>query len=199
MPSKLQIAQDAEADALLSRDPLALLIAMVLDQQIPLERAFRAPAELRERMGGRLDVHELAGADPEQLAAVFAQPPALHRFPGSMAKRVQALCAHLVERHGGKAARVWKDASDGRQLLANVRALPGFGEQKAQIFVALLGKRLGVRPPGWAEAAGAYGGEGTFLSVADIDGPEALARVRAHKKEMKAAARAAQHAAGTGA
>lgn len=190
MPAKLRLSQDADADALLTRDPLALLIGMVLDQQIPLERAFRSPADLRDRMGGRLDVHELAAADPDELAAVFAQPPALHRFPGSMAKRVQELCAHIVEHHGGKPARVWKDARDGAQLLANVKALPGFGEQKAQIFVALLGKRLGVRPPGWEEAAGPFGREGTFMSVADIDGPESLARVRAYKKEMKAAAKA---------
>jgi uncharacterized HhH-GPD family protein len=189
---KLPLSGDPVADRLLEKDPLALLIGMVLDQQIPLERAFRSPLELQERMGGKLDVAEIAGTDPDELTRLFAQPPALHRFPGSMAKRVQELCAHVLERYGGDPARVWKDAEDGRQLLANVRALPGFGDQKARIFMALLGKRLGVRPEGWAEAAGAYGEAGTFLSVADIDGPEALARVREHKREMKARAKAAK-------
>ena len=198
MPLKLPLSGDDAADQLLEDDPLALLIGMVLDQQIPLERAFKSPFDLKERRGGRLDVHDIAEADPDELAAVFAQPPALHRFPASMAKRVQELCAHLVEEYGGRAEAVWKEASDGADLLRRVKALPGFGDQKAKIFVALLGKRMGVAPAGWEKAAGEYGAEATFKSVADIDGPESLGRVRAYKKEMKAAAKANPPKAGKG-
>lgn len=186
---KLPLSGDPAADKLLEKDPLALLIGMVLDQQIPLERAFRSPADLKARLG-RLDVEELANADPDELALTFAEPPALHRFPASMAKRVQELCRHLIEEYGGRADRVWKSAPDGAQLLTNVKALPGFGDQKARIFVALLGKRLGVQPQGWQEAAGDYGEPGTFKSVADIDSPQALKQVRAYKQEMKARAKA---------
>lgn len=187
----LCIAQDPAADELVSKDALALLIAMVLDQQIPLERAFRSPYDLKERLGGRLDAAEVAAMDPEELARVFATPPALHRFPASNAKRVQELCRIVVDEYDGRPERVWTTAADGAELLRRVKALPGFGEQKARIFVALLGKQLGVRPPGWREAAGDFGAEGTFLSVADIDGAESLARVRRYKQEKKAAAKAA--------
>lgn len=186
----LPFSGDTAADTLLEKDPLALLIGMVLDQQIPLEKAFRSPYDLKERMGGRLDAAAIAGADPDELGTIFATPPALHRFPGSMAKRVQELCHVLVEEYDGKADRVWTDATSGKDLFARVKALPGFGDQKAKIFVALLGKRLGIRPPGWQEAAGAYGEDGSFRSVADIDGPEALTKVRAFKKQMKAQAKA---------
>ncbi|HLG92117.1 MAG TPA: HhH-GPD-type base excision DNA repair protein [Acidimicrobiales bacterium] len=186
---ELHLSQDPKADRLLSRSPLALLIGMVLDQQVPLEWAFRGPYELSRRLGG-LDARRIAGADPDELASVFAEPPALHRYPASMAKRVQALCQHLVERHGGRAEAVWASAEDARQLFENVRALPGFGEQKAAIFVALLAKRLGVAPPGWERYAGPYGQPGSYRSVADIDGPEALERVRQYKKEAKARAKA---------
>ncbi len=189
-PKPLRLSQHADADRLLSEDGLALLIGMVLDQQIPLERAFRSPYELKERLGGRLDPAEIAAMDPDYLAAVFAQPPALHRFPASNAKRVQDLCRIVVERYGGRAEELWESAGDGRRLLADVKALPGFGDQKARIFVALLGKQLGVRPQGWEEAAGEYATPGSHLSVADIDGPESLARVRRYKQEKKAAARA---------
>jgi uncharacterized HhH-GPD family protein len=187
---KLPLSGNEEADRLLEEDPLALLIGMVLDQQIPLEHAFHSPYALKERRGGKLDVRDIAEADPEAFGKVFATPPALHRFPGSMAKRVQDLCAHLIEEYDGEAARVWKDASDGPDLLRRVKALPGFGDQKAKIFVALLGKRLGITPKGWDGAAGKYGEAGSFRSVADIDSPESLGRVRAYKKEMKAAAKA---------
>jgi len=187
---KLPLSGDEAADQLLEDDPLALLIGMALDQQIPLERAFKSPYDLKERRGGRLDVHDIAGADPDEMATVFATPPALHRFPASMSKRVQELCAHLIDEYGGRAEAVWKEASDGADLLRRVKALPGFGDQKAKIFVALLGKRLGVVPAGWEKAAGDFGVDGTFKSVADIDGPASLARVRAYKKEMKAAAKA---------
>jgi uncharacterized HhH-GPD family protein len=186
---ELHLSQDPKADQLLSRSPLALLIGMVLDQQVPLEWAFRGPYELSRRLGG-LDARRIAGADPDELASVFAEPPALHRYPASMAKRVQALCQHLFERHGGRAEAVWASAEDARQLFENVRALPGFGEQKAAIFVALLAKRLGVAPPGWERYAGPYGQPGSYRSVADIDGPEALERVRQYKKEAKARAKA---------
>ena len=191
MKTQLRLAQHDEADRLLSEDPLALVIGMVLDQQIPLERAFKSPYDLKERLGGRLDPAQIASMDPERLAQIFAQPPALHRFPASNAKRVQDVCRIVVERYGGRAAQVWESARDGRQLLADIKALPGFGEQKARIFVALLGKQLGVRPPGWREAAGEFADPGSHLSVADIDGPESLALVRRHKQEKKAAQRAA--------
>ncbi|MCU1490159.1 MAG: hypothetical protein JWM85_1564 [Acidimicrobiaceae bacterium] len=186
----LHLAGEQAADQLLENDPFALLIGMVLDQQVPLERAFSAPLALRERLGGELSVRGVAAIDPEQLAAAFSAKPALHRFPGAMAERVQRLAQLLEERFDGDAAAVWTSASDGTELLANVRSLPGFGEQKARIFVALLGKRLGVRPSGWERAAGSFGEPGSFASVADIDSPEALARVREHKRQMKLAAKA---------
>jgi len=187
VPLKLPLSGDDAADRLLEEDALALLIGMVLDQQVPLERAFRSPFDLKERMGGALDVKAIADADADELGAIFATPPALHRFPGSMAKRVQELCRVLIDDYGGNAERVWKDAADGSDLLKRVKALPGFGDQKAKIFVALLAKRLGVAPAGWEQAAGEYGQAGTFKSVADIDGPDSLLKVRAYKKEMKAA------------
>ncbi len=187
---RLHLSQVAPADALLSSDPLALLIGMVLDQQVPLEWAFQAPLTLQERLGRRLDAAELAGMDSDELTEAFCRRPALHRFPAANAKRVQAMCRLLVDRYGGRADRVWKSAADGDELLANVRSLPGFGDQKARIFVALLGKQLGVRPPGWQEAAAPYGEPGTTMSVADIDGPDTLAAVRRYKQEKKAAAKA---------
>ncbi|HEY2521355.1 MAG TPA: HhH-GPD-type base excision DNA repair protein [Streptosporangiaceae bacterium] len=178
------------ANELLSSDPLALLIGMLLDQQVPLERAFSAPYDLYRRLGHRPTADELAGYDPEALAAVFAERPALHRYPKSMAARVQALAQLLVARYEGDAGRVWGDAPDGADLLKRVAELPGFGAQKAQIFVALLGKRLGVQPTGWREAAAPFGAEGSYLSVADISDEESLGRVRAYKQELKAAAKA---------
>ncbi len=187
----IRLSQDPAADALLSKDPLALLIGMVLDQQIPLERAFAGPAELRRRLGGTLDVHTIAGMDPEELAAAFVQRPAVHRYPRSMAERVRQLCSVVVEEHGGKAQRVWSGAPTGSDLVRRLKALPGFGDQKARIFAALLAKQLGVRPEGWQEACAPFGEPGTFLSVADITGEDSLARVRAQKQVMKAAAKVA--------
>ncbi len=186
----LYLSGDPEADALLSEDPLALLIGMVLDQQVPLERAFSSPRDLRDRLGGQLDAGAIAAMDPAELAAVFSQRPALHRFPASNAGRVQQLCQIIVDEYGGDAARVWEGASSGTELLGRVRALPGFGEQKAKIFVALLGKQLGVHPTGWREVSKPFGDKGTHFSVADITGKEALLRVRAHKAQIKAAAKA---------
>lgn len=191
----LHITGDKAVDKLLTNEPLALVIAMVLDQQVPLERAFRSPFDLKERLG-KLDAVAIASMDPEALAEVFGARPALHRFPKSMAGRVQDVCRIIVDTYGGDAAGIWKTAATGKELLANIEALPGFGKQKARIFVALLGKQLGVRPSGWEKAAAPYGKPGSFHSVADIDSPEALGKVRAYKQRMKAKARAS---AGAGA
>jgi uncharacterized HhH-GPD family protein len=179
-----------EANALLNRSPLALLMAMLLDQQVPLERAFSAPADLARRLGHDPEVEELADYAPDALVAVFSERPALHRFPKAMAARVQALCRVLVETYDGDAERVWAGAQTGPELLKRVGALPGFGEQKAKIFVALLGKQLDVRPEGWREAAGHYGEETAHRSVADIVDEVSLGRVRSYKQQMKAAAKA---------
>jgi uncharacterized HhH-GPD family protein len=180
----------AEANDLLSRDPLALLIGMTLDQQDKLEKAFTSPYVLAQRLGHEPTAHEIAGFDTDELIAIFAKPPALHRFPKAMAGRVQEVCRALVAQYDGDAAGLWRDVADGRELVKRIAALPGFGKQKSQIFAALLGKQFGVRPEGWREAAGAYGEEGSHRSVADIVDDESLGKVRAYKKEMKAAAKA---------
>ena len=187
MPISMPV--DAEANELLTRSPLALLIAMLLDQQVPLERAFSAPRDLARRLGHEPTAEELATANPEELAAVFAERPALHRFPKAMAARVQELTRLIVAEYDGDPAAVWLTASSGAELLKRVSALPGFGEQKAKIFVALLGKQFGVQPPGWREAAGTFGAKGSYLSVADITDAESLGRVRAYKQQLKAAAK----------
>jgi uncharacterized HhH-GPD family protein len=179
-----------EANALLNRSPLALLMAMLLDQQVPLERAFSAPADLARRLGHDPGVEELADHDPDALVAIFSERPALHRFPKAMAARVQALCRVLVDTYDGDAERVWTGAETGPELLKRVGALPGLGEQKAKIFVALLGKQLDVRPEGWREAAGHYGEETAHRSVADIVDEVSLGKVRSYKQRMKAAAKA---------
>lgn len=187
----LHLTQDPEADALLGRSPLAALIGMLLDQQVPMEWAFAGPYTIARRLGvDDLDAHEIAAYDPERFAAVLAQKPAVHRYPGSMAKRVQALCHYLAENYGGDAEAVWRDVPTGREVFTRLNALPGYGRQKAQIFLALLGKRFGVTPEGWREAAGDYGEEGSHRSVADVTGPDSLARVREFKQQMKAAAKA---------
>ncbi|MER6606322.1 HhH-GPD-type base excision DNA repair protein [Streptomyces sp. NPDC000927] len=192
----VRIAQDPEADGLLARSPLAILVGMLLDQQVPMEWAFTGPYTLAVRMGGDdLDAHEIAAYTPEAFVELFTVKPALHRYPGSMAKRVQQLCQYLVDEYEGDASAVWSDATTGTELLKRLNALPGFGTQKAQIFLALLGKRFGVRPTGWREAAGPYGETGSRRSVADITGPESLAEVRAFKQQAKQAARAAKRAA----
>jgi uncharacterized HhH-GPD family protein len=178
-----------EANQLLTNDPLALLIGMVLDQQIPLEKAFTSPLVLQERLGRPLDAADIAALDPEQLGSIFATPPALHRFPGSMAGRVQSLCQAIVDEYGGDPAAIWSSAPDGPTLLKRVKKLPGFGEAKARIFVALLGKQLAVTPSGWRDAAGPYGVDGSLLSVADIRDKGTLDSVRAYKKQAKAAAK----------
>ncbi|MFJ8866052.1 HhH-GPD-type base excision DNA repair protein [Streptomyces sp. NPDC102473] len=188
----VRIAQEPDADALLGRSPLAALVGMLLDQQVPMEWAFTGPLTLARRMGGEdPDAREIAAYDPEAFTELFTTKPALHRYPGSMAKRVQQLCQFLVAEYDGRAEAVWADAATGDELLERLNALPGFGTQKAQIFLALLGKQFGVRPTGWREAAGAYGEDGSHRSVADITGPDSLAEVRAFKQQAKAAAKAA--------
>ncbi|MBD9704100.1 HhH-GPD-type base excision DNA repair protein [Streptomyces caniscabiei] len=191
----LHLAQDPEADDLLGRSPLAALVGMLLDQQVPMEWAFKGPWTIARRLDATdLDAHEIAAADPESFVAVLSTKPAVHRYPGSMAKRIQQLCQYLVDHYDGDASAVWHDVTTGEELLSRLESLPGFGHQKAQIFLALLGKQLGVQPTGWREAAGSYGDPGSFRSVADIKGPESLAKVRAHKQETKAAAKAAKAA-----
>jgi uncharacterized HhH-GPD family protein len=185
----LSLPIDDEANKLLASDPLALLIGMVLDQQVPFEKAFSSPYVLTQRLGHQPTAREIAEFDPDALTAIFAKPPALHRFPKAMAARVQEVCRALVAEYDGDAANLWADAADGQDLLRRIGSLPGFGKQKAQIFTALLGKQFGVRPPGWREAAGSYGEEGSYRSVADIVDDDSLARVRAYKKELKAAAK----------
>lgn len=187
----LCLAQDPAADELLSRDPFALLVGMTLDQQYPMEHAFRGPLKLTERLGlDRLDPAVVAEQDPDAFADLAATPPAIHRYGRSMAGRVQQLARAVVSDYDGDAATIWSTASSGQELYARLTALPGWGEMKARIFVALLGKQLGVRPEGWREAAGAYGEEGATRSVADVTGPESLQAVRAFKQEQKRAAKA---------
>ncbi|MFO7961222.1 MAG: HhH-GPD-type base excision DNA repair protein [Nitriliruptoraceae bacterium] len=191
MHTRLRLTGDEQADQLLSENPFALLLGMLLDQQIAMEVAFLGPARLAERLDGPLDPATVAATDPEELEALFRVKPAIHRYPGSMAKRVQAVANHLLEHHGGDAAEVWQGATDGRELERRLRALPGYGEQKARIFIALLGKQCDVRPEGWQEAAGAYAEPG-FRSIADVTDEGSLQRVRESKQAAKAAAKAAE-------
>jgi uncharacterized HhH-GPD family protein len=196
MPLSLPI--DADANDLLARSPLALVIAMLLDQQVTIEKAFTSPRDLVRRLGHEPTAAELAGFDPEALSAIFSQRPALHRYPRAMAARVQQLCREIVTRYDGDAGNIWAGAGTGGELLARVSALPGFGADKSRIFVARLGKQLGVRPAGWREAAGHFGAEDSRCSVADITDAQSRADVRAYKQGLKAAARAAAPAARTG-
>lgn len=191
MPT-LYLSTEPEADRLLATDPLALLVGMLLDQQIPMERAFVAPYWLTQRMGTtRLDAGAIAGHDPDELGRIFATPPALHRFPGSMAGRTQQLCRVVADQYGGDAAAVWRGVTTGADLVKRLSGLPGFGKQKAQIFAALLAKQFGVQPAGWREATGDYGQAGVHRSVADITDDASLAKVREWKQQQKAAAKAA--------
>lgn len=186
----LHLATTDDGNALLERDPLALLLGMLLDQQIPMEKAFTSPSVLASRLGvERLDAGTIAALPPEELLELFRTPPALHRFPGSMAERTRQLCQALVDDWGGDAAAVWRDAESGAELVRRVGTLPGFGAQKAKIFVALLAKQFGVRPAGWQEATGDYGQDG-FRSIADVVDDASKAKVREFKKEMKAKAKA---------
>lgn len=191
----LHITGDDAADRLLTEDPLALLIGMLLDQQVAMETAFAGPLKISER-AGTLDAAAIASFDPDAFTDLFKATPAVHRFPGSMAARVQALCAAVEQDWGGDASAIWTapaaepgEAPDGATVLKRLKALPGFGEQKAKIFLALLGKQYGYTGEGWREASGSYGEEGCHRSVADIVSPESLAKVREHKRAMKAAAK----------
>ena len=186
----LSLPIDPDANALLARSPLALLIGMLLDQQVPMERAFSAPYDLAQRLGHEPTAEELAGYDPEALTVVFSERPALHRFPRAMAGRVQELARHIAERYGGDAGQIWATAATGAELAGRLAEMPGFGVYKAQITTALLGKQLGVRPAGWREAAGRFGEEGSRYSVADVTDSATLAAVREQKKQAKAAAKA---------
>jgi uncharacterized HhH-GPD family protein len=189
---KLWLAQDPEADQLLDDSPFALLVGMVLDQQIPLEVAFRGPRKIADRMGG-FDAAEIADYDPDKFVALCSERPAIHRFPGSMAKRIQALAQIVMDRCDGDAAALWVAGDpDGNELLRRLKGLPGFGEQKAKIFLALLGKQYGVTPKGWQAAAGEFGKPGTHVSVADIVDAQSLGQVRSYKQQLKAAAKASK-------
>ena len=189
--ARLQLTSDPAADTLLSEEPFALLVGMLLDQQIAMEVAFAGPRKIADRLGG-IDARLIAETDPERFAAVCAQTPAIHRFPGSMAKRVQDLARDIVDRYQGDAAGLWTTGDpDGAEVLRRLKALPGFGEQKSKIFLALLGKQYGVTPKGWRAAAGDYGRDGTHMSIADVVDKGSLDQVRAYKKKMKAAKAAA--------
>ena len=187
--AKLKLVGDPAADALLDDNPMALLIGMLLDQQVPMETAFAGPKKLFDRIGA-IDAQQIADYDPEKFAALCAERPAVHRFPGSMAKRIQALAKEIVDRYDGDAAALWTQGNpDGAEVLRRLKGLPGFGEQKARIFMALLGKQYGVTPKGWRGAAGHYGKAGTHMSVADIVDAGSLEQVRSFKKKMKEASK----------
>ena len=186
----LHLAQNPDADAFLAEDPLGVLVGMLLDQQVPMEKAFSGPYVLATRLGVKhLDAGQIANYDPEEFVALFSEVPAIHRFPKAMAERTQKLARAVVDQYDGDAAAVWTGAKDGADLFKRVSALPGYGKQKAQILVALLGKQFGVTPKGWREAAGDYGAKGSTRSVADVVDAASLAKVRSFKKEMKAAAK----------
>jgi uncharacterized HhH-GPD family protein len=186
VPAKtFPVTGDDEADRLLVSEPLALLMGMLLDQQVPMEWAFLAPSRLKQRLGGTLDATAIAAMSGEEVEALFRERPALHRFPGSMGKRAHQLCQFLVEHYDGDAAKVWKGVKQGDELYRRLRELPGFGDEKAKIFVAVLAKRMGVRPAGWEAAAGPFADDSP-RSVADIDSRESFTRVRAWKQAQKA-------------
>jgi uncharacterized HhH-GPD family protein len=188
--AKLQLVQDPAADELLESNPFALLVGMMLDQQIPMEVAFAGPRKIAERIGG-VDAREIADYDPDAFIKLFSEKPAVHRFPGSMAKRLQTLAQTVVDEYGGDVVGLWTAGDpDGPEVLHRLKELPGFGEQKAKIFLALLGKQYGVTPEGWREAAGDYGKAGTHMSVADVVDQSSLEKVRSYKKAAKAAAKA---------
>lgn len=189
MKGTLAVTGDSEADDLVNTDGLALLIGMLLDQQIPIEWAFRGPAELRRRLGGSLDAATIAAMPADEVRNRCAEKPALHRYPGSMGERIHQLCVFIVEHYDGDATKIWDEAADAKDLLNRLKELPGYGEQKAKIFLAILGKRFGAAPKGWERLAGDYG-KGGYRSVADIDAPGAIDKVREYKLAMKAKAKA---------
>ena len=191
MKGTLAVSGNVAADKLVNTDPLALVLAMMLDQQIPMERAFLSPHQLAERMKGKMSTQKIANTDPEKLQQIFSIKPALHRFPVSMAKRAGTLCQHILDEHDGCAENIWKHAKDADDLFSRIKALPGYGDEKTKIFIAILAKRFGHRPKGWEEKAGAFA-DSTPRSVADIDSSKALAEVRAWKKAQKAKGKSKQ-------
>jgi uncharacterized HhH-GPD family protein len=182
-PERLHFTGDDEADRLLVAEPLALLIGFVLDQQVPVQKAFVGPLEIRRRLG-TLDAASLAAVDPEAFAAAFRERPAIHRFPAAMAAKVQALCAAIARDHDNDASQIWTEATDARDLERRLLALPGIGPMKAKTLLAILGKRFGIKPAGWDEVAP------THPTLGDVDSAEALARYQAGKRAHKAAIRA---------
>ena len=191
-PEALYFTADPEANRLLAQEPLAVLLGMLLDQQVTMEWAFGAPLLLKRRLGvDRLDATDIAASDPAALEAVFRDKPALHRYPGSMAKRTHDLCRFIVDNYDGRTEAIWNGAASGEELLARVQALPGFGKDKARIFVGVLGKRLGVQPPGWEKAAA------DWASIADVDSYERISEIREKKRAAKAVKKAAQKPAKT--
>jgi uncharacterized HhH-GPD family protein len=191
MKGTLAVTNDPEANELLNADPLALLLGMLLDQQVPMEWAFLAPYKLKDRLGGSLDATQIAALGPEKVEEIFRDKPALHRFPGSMGRRAHAVCQHLVDHYGGRAEALWSDDVDGAELLRRLKELPGFGDEKSMIFIALLAKRMGVQPQGWEQAAGPFA-DPEPRSVADIDSKESFARVREWKQAKKKAGKTKQ-------
>lgn len=189
----IPISGDPEADALLEDEPLALVIGMLLDQQVPMEWAFRGPLTLKQRLGGSLDAAAIAAMDVEEFVAVCCAKPAIHRFPAAMGRRIWELCGHVEQHYDGDASKIWKGVRSGEALIARVRALPGYGEEKSKILIAILGKRLGTRPTGWEVVAAPFSDEQP-RSVADVADPDSLAAVRSWKKAMKAAKRSKQDA-----
>ena len=187
-PERLYFTGNDEADELIAREPLALLIGFVLDQQVPLQKAFTSPLELKKRLGGQLDAHDIAGRDPGELEEIFRAKPALHRFPGTMAERTQALCEALAQDYDGDAARIWRDAVDARDLERRLLALPGIGPMKVRSLIAILGKRFGFKPPGWEEVAPKH------PTLGDVDSPETLQRYQDAKRAYKAKLRAERSA-----
>lgn len=187
-PDRLYFTGNDEADELLARAPLALLIGFVCDQQVPLQKAFSTPLELKRRLGGRLDAADIAGRDPGELEDVFRAKPALHRYPGMMARRTQELCAAIESEYGGDAERVWSEAADGPDLRRRLLDLPGIGEMKVRSLIAILGKRFGIQPPGWEEVAPKH------HTLGDVDSPEALARYQDAKRAYKAKLRSERSA-----
>ena len=185
----LFITGDPAADKLLNTDPLALLLGMLLDQQVPMEWAFKGPFTLQDRLGGKLDANAIAAMDPDEFVAAFTDKPALHRFPGSMGKRAHAVCVAIAEDYDGDPSRIWTEAADGADLYKRLRKLPGYGDEKTRIFMAILAKRMGIELAGWEEAAVPFS-DPTPRSVADIHDTASLAKVREFKKAKKAAGKA---------
>ena len=190
MPESLPFTEDEDANRLLAANPLAALIGMLLDQQYPMERAFYSPHLLAERLDGPLEPETIAPLEDDEIEEIFKGPPALHRFPASMGRRTRDMCRHIVEEYDGDAAEVWRGAEDGKDLYRRLKAIPGFGESKARVFIGVIGKRLGEGPDGWESEAA------DWQTVADVDSFEKIAELREYKKRRKAAKKAAKKRSG---